>query len=96
MRAAVGFWLLVGHELEQLTSRERDVLRLLCGGLSTYAQLTEALCVSPNTVHYHLDQLRSKFHVSDRAQLVAFAWTHGLIDPREVVWRGDEAESATR
>jgi DNA-binding NarL/FixJ family response regulator len=81
---------LVGQDLEHLTPREREVLRLLCSGLSTYAHLTEALCVSHNTVHFHLDQLRSKLHVHDMTQIVAYAWTHGLLEPDEVVWRGDE------
>ena len=66
----------MGHELEPLTPRERDVVRLLCSGVTSYTDLTEALGVSKNTVHYHLEQIRQKMRGTDRAQIVAYAWTH--------------------
>jgi DNA-binding CsgD family transcriptional regulator len=75
----------------QLTPRERDVLRLLCVGVTSYADLTEALCMSPNTLNWHLDQLRLKMGVSDRAGIVAFVMVHGLIDPATLEWRGPSA-----
>jgi DNA-binding CsgD family transcriptional regulator len=78
----------VGHGTSKLTPRERDVLRLMCGGVTSYAGLTEALCVSRNTVHYHLDQLLMKLQVNDRAQIVAYAWAHQLVARNEVIWRG--------
>jgi len=76
--------------LERLTPRELEVLRLLCSGLSTYADLTERLCISPNTLHYHLNQLRTKLGCEDSVQLVAFALITGVVSGQELEWRGTE------
>jgi DNA-binding CsgD family transcriptional regulator len=75
----------------QLTPREMDVLRLLCQGVTSYADLTAELVISPHTVHSYLERLRSKMNVNDRAQIVAFATVHGLIDPETLEWRGGSA-----
>lgn len=75
----------------QITPREMDVLRLLCAGVTSYADLTEALCMSPNTLNWHLDQLRTKFGVSERAQIIGYALVHGLLEVRAQDWRGSAA-----
>jgi DNA-binding CsgD family transcriptional regulator len=75
----------------QLTPREMDVLRLLCAGMTGYAELTAELCISPHTLHYYLAQIRWKLNVSDRAQIVAYAMVHGMLDPETLEWRGGSA-----
>ncbi len=69
-RAAVG-----------LTEREREVLELLVLGVTSNRELAQRLFVSENTVKYHLRHILQKLHVQNRAQVVAYAMRHGLVDP---------------
>jgi DNA-binding NarL/FixJ family response regulator len=63
-----------------LTEREREVLDLLVQGITSNRDLAERLVVSENTVKYHLRNILDKLHVQNRAQVVAYAARHGLID----------------
>lgn len=63
----------------QLTDREREVVTLLAQGLSNKA-IASTLHVSKRTVDAHLGHLYTKLDVSSRAELVAWAARHGLID----------------
>jgi DNA-binding CsgD family transcriptional regulator len=40
------------------------------------------MVISENTVKYHLRNILDKLHVQNRAQVVAFAARHGLVDPQ--------------
>lgn len=64
-----------------LTERERDVLELLVSGVTSNRALAEKLFVSENTVKYHLRNILDKLHLNNRAQVVAYAVRHGLVDP---------------
>lgn len=64
-----------------LTDRERDVLELLVQGVTSNRDLAERLFVSENTVKYHLRNILYKLHLKNRAQVVAYAMRHGLVDP---------------
>jgi DNA-binding NarL/FixJ family response regulator len=64
-----------------LTDRERDVLELLVNGVTSNRDLAERLFVSENTVKYHLRNILYKLHLKNRAQVVAYAMRHGLVDP---------------
>lgn len=55
---------------DDLTKRERDVLDELAGGLST-KHIARKLGLAPTTVDKHVDQIRGKFGVATRLQLVA-------------------------
>jgi two-component system nitrate/nitrite response regulator NarL len=61
-----------------LTSRERDVLRLLAGGLDQRRIATE-LFLSPKTVATHIQHILAKLGVHSRAQAVALAHREGLV-----------------
>jgi DNA-binding NarL/FixJ family response regulator len=65
-----------------LTEREREVLDLLVQGVTSNKELAERLVVSENTVKYHLRNILDKLHVQNRAQVVAFAVRHGMIEPQ--------------
>ena len=67
--------------LEELTSREREVLALIARGLSN-AELADHLTLSPATVKTHIGRLLAKLHARDRAQLVITAYETGLITAR--------------
>ena len=57
-------------EDEELTERERDVLRLLAVG-ATNAQVADELVVSENTVKSHVRHILRKLRVANRAQAVS-------------------------
>jgi DNA-binding CsgD family transcriptional regulator len=63
-----------------LTDREREVLNLLVQGVTSNRELAERLVVTENTVKYHLRNILDKLHVQNRAQVVAYAVRHGMVD----------------
>jgi DNA-binding NarL/FixJ family response regulator len=66
-----------------LTDREREVLDLLVQGVTSNRELAERLVVTENTVKYHLRNILDKLHVQNRAQVVAYAVRHGMVDATE-------------
>jgi DNA-binding NarL/FixJ family response regulator len=65
-----------------LTEREREVVALVAQGLSN-DEITDRLVISPATTKTHVSRALSKLGARDRAQLVAFAYQHGLVEPPE-------------
>ena len=61
-----------------LTEREREVLRLVAGGLGD-TEIAKRLHLSPHTVHRHLANIRTKLGQPSRAAAVAQAGRLGLI-----------------
>jgi DNA-binding NarL/FixJ family response regulator len=70
------------HSPEDLTERERDVLELLVQGITSNHDLADKLIVTENTVKYHLRNILGKLHLKNRAQVVAYAMQHGLVNPQ--------------
>jgi DNA-binding NarL/FixJ family response regulator len=73
-----------GKRLNQLTAREREVLRLIAIGLTT-DEVADVLCRSRATVKSHISHLLAKLGLQDRAQAIALAYQVDLIrtnDPR--------------
>jgi len=64
--------------LDQLTSREREVLQLVAEGHTNRAIATH-LHLSEKTVEKHRGHLMAKLSVHDTAALVRFAIKHGLV-----------------
>lgn len=63
-----------------LTEREQDVLALLVEGITSNRELATRLFVSENTIKYHLRNILAKLHLNNRAQVIAYAVRHGLVD----------------
>jgi DNA-binding CsgD family transcriptional regulator len=66
--------------LEQLTERQREILRLIAEGQNT-KQIADLLKVSPKTVEYHRMKLMAGLNLHDVPGLVRFAVRVGLITP---------------
>ena len=67
------------HAASTLTSREREVLRLLASG-SSNKQVAAALNISINTVETHRARIMSKLALHSMNALVRYALRNGLID----------------
>ena len=68
---------LVSVALASLTEREREVVALVAAGLSN-EEIGRKLMVSPLTAKTHVSRAMTKVGARDRAQLVVFAYEHGL------------------
>lgn len=61
----------------ELTSRERELLELIAGGLSNKS-IAQRLFLNEKTVRNHVSNIFSKLHVADRAQAIVKAREAGL------------------
>ena len=64
--------------IDQLTPREREVLRALAEGLGD-KEIAERLHVGTGTVHTHVTSILAKLEVSSRLQALVFAMRHGVV-----------------
>jgi DNA-binding NarL/FixJ family response regulator len=64
---------------QELTAREREIVRLAALGL-TNCEIAEWLIVSPKTAKTHVSRAMTKLGVHHRAALVAIAYQTGLVD----------------
>ena len=67
----------VADPFPELTTREREILRLLADALPN-AAIASRLELSPKTVANHLSSIFGKLQVADRAQAVLRAREAGL------------------
>jgi DNA-binding NarL/FixJ family response regulator len=67
-------------DLQKLTEREIEVLRLLAKG-RTNNEISGELYVSEATVKTHVSNLLTKLNLRDRVQAVVFAYESGLAQP---------------
>ena len=75
-----------GGPEDDLTDREREVLRLVAEG-ATNREIASRLYVSENTVGFHMKHILAKLHVKNRAQAAVFAIRAGLAEGPEAPTR---------
>ena len=66
-----------GEGLALLNERQIEVLDLVAQGLE-YVEVGKCLFISERTVKYHMANIREILQLSNQAQIVAWAWEHGL------------------
>jgi DNA-binding NarL/FixJ family response regulator len=66
------------HELDQLTQREREVMRLIARGYA-YKEVGRALHISIKTVETHVSAVLRKLQLSSRHQLTRWATERRLV-----------------
>ncbi|MBM7642217.1 response regulator transcription factor [Streptococcus loxodontisalivarius] len=67
---------------DDLTARERDILRLLAKGYDNQT-IADQLFISLKTVKTHVSNILAKLQVDDRTQAVVYAFRHHLVPQDE-------------
>jgi two-component system nitrate/nitrite response regulator NarL len=62
----------------QLTNREHEIISLVAEGLKN-KQIADRLCISEATVRHHLTSILKKLDVSDRLELLIYAYQNNLV-----------------
>ena len=60
-----------GKGVQELTSRQHDILKLLTEGL-LYKEIAEQLELKEATIKYHINEVLTKLHLANRSQLIAY------------------------
>jgi RNA polymerase sigma factor (sigma-70 family) len=68
----------VDPELDQLTAREQEVLRLIARGYA-YKEIARELEISPKTVETHVSAVLRKLQLSNRHELTVWAIDRRLV-----------------
>jgi DNA-binding NarL/FixJ family response regulator len=67
------------YDLELLTARELEILRLVASGASN-CQVAATLWVTEQTIKFHLSNTYRKLGVANRTEASHYAYTHGLFE----------------
>ncbi|MCU1458636.1 MAG: two component transcriptional regulator, LuxR family [Actinomycetia bacterium] len=68
----------IDPDLDQLTTREREVLRLIARGFA-YKEIARELAISPKTVETHVSAVLRKLQLSNRHELTKWAIDRRLV-----------------
>ncbi len=65
---------------DDLTTREREVLRLIAQGKSNQ-EIADELFITLKTVKTHVSNILAKLEVDDRTKAAIYAFKHGIVKP---------------
>ena len=74
--------LIASRELEAITDREKEILRLFAAGMS-YAQIAEARGNKAPTIKNAIYRIQEKLGVNSKQEIVVWAVRNGLLDEGE-------------
>jgi len=84
----------VAVNIATLTAREHEVIHLISDGLRN-KEIGEKLFISETTVRHHLSSIFDKLEVSNRLELIIFAFSEGLASlPDHGQYRGNSRDRA--
>ena len=69
------------NDPDALTQRESEVLEAMVRGITTNRKLAEDLCVSENTIKFHMRNILDKLHLQNRTEAVSYAIRHNIVSP---------------
>ena len=72
----------VKSALNELSRRELEVLQLIARGYNN-VQIGEELFIAESTVKKHVSNIYTKLELNTRAEVTAWAWKNGLVEPDE-------------
>lgn len=67
-----------GERFNELSAREKDVLRLMAKGL-TNEEIAQRLFISPHTVKNHVSHIYQKIGMDDRTKVALWAVRAGIV-----------------
>ena len=70
-----------------LSSRQREVLALVAHG-ATDSEIAQQLCLSVDTVAWHVKEIRTRLDARSRAHAVALAMRHDLLPSEQLPEEG--------
>ena len=70
-------------EAEEITAREREVLRLLALGYANH-EIADKLFITKRTVQNHVSSIYARLQLQSRAEAVLYAIRNGIVDVSEV------------
>jgi DNA-binding NarL/FixJ family response regulator len=70
------------YENDPLTNRELEVIKVISTGLNN-KEISKKLFISEATVRHHLSSIYGKLNISDRLNLVIYAYKYGIVKNQE-------------
>ena len=68
---------------ENLSDREKEIIRLVAQGLSN-KEIADRLCLSFHTITTYRKNLGTKLNLHSTAALIIYAILHNIVDPKEI------------
>jgi DNA-binding NarL/FixJ family response regulator len=68
-----------GKKVKRLTNRELEILGLVASGY-TNSEISEKLCISPNTTRNHMHHIYVKLKINSRIELIQYAIRNGISE----------------